>query len=268
MFLAHKVRMAFADAQQLAIRKLMTKSAYDSTVSPGPPLPKSHPSPALIAKLHLECAELYSSARALAKTPGASRMKVKSKSRDNEEVSPSLRHYLSDSADFCGALARKWLGVDTGDNGAASQGGIAVAFLGWAKSELEELRGTNRVGANFDKDRREARGRLKEDVDRELETVTVYYKYYKKINDSLNFQPVPPSSELQTLIPSGRAAVSLTPFKPPDPAFGPGSAEYARLQMELLELNEGHENGEDKASQPERPSIEHAPSYAGKGSYY
>lgn len=260
--------MALADAQQLAIRKLMTKSAYDSTISPGPPLPKSHPSPALIAKLYLECAELYASARALAKTPGASHMKVKGKSREHEEVAPSLRHYLSDSADFCSALAHKWLGVDAGENGSVTQAGVAVGFLAWAKDELEELRGANRLGANFDKDRREARGRLKEDVDQELASVGVYHKYYKKLNDSLNFQPIPPISELQSLIPSGRTAVAITPFKSPDPAFGPGSAEYARLQMELLELNEVDEHDEVSTSQVERPSIEPTPSYAGKGSYY
>lgn len=65
-------RMALADAQNLAIRKLLSKAAYDNTLNPGPPLPKSHPSPALVAKLHLECAALYTSARSLAKTPDAS----------------------------------------------------------------------------------------------------------------------------------------------------------------------------------------------------
>ena len=60
--------MSLADAQTLAIRKLLSKSAYDSTLSPGPPLPKSHPSPALLAKLYLECHALYSSAYALVST--------------------------------------------------------------------------------------------------------------------------------------------------------------------------------------------------------
>ena len=57
--------MALADAQNLAIRKLLTRAAMESVVTPGPPLPKSHPSPALAAKLHLECVAMYTSARAL-----------------------------------------------------------------------------------------------------------------------------------------------------------------------------------------------------------
>lgn len=40
------------------------------TITPGPPLPKSHPSPSLLAKLHLNVAALYESARSLAKTVG------------------------------------------------------------------------------------------------------------------------------------------------------------------------------------------------------
>ena len=63
--------------------------------------------------------------------------------------------------------------------------------------------------------------------------------------------------------------MSATPFKPPDPAFGPGSAEYARLQMELLELNDSErDEAQTGISQVENPTIEPTPSYAGKGSYY
>ncbi|EIN11496.1 hypothetical protein PUNSTDRAFT_131661 [Punctularia strigosozonata HHB-11173 SS5] len=70
--LAHSRRMALMDAQTLAIHKLLTKATVESTFSLGPPLPKLHPSPVLVAKLHLECAETYASALELAKTPGAS----------------------------------------------------------------------------------------------------------------------------------------------------------------------------------------------------
>lgn len=256
--------MSLADAQQLAIRKLLSKSAYDSTLSPGPPLPKSHPSPALIAKLFLECATLYASARALAKTPG----------REGDDVAPGLRHYLADSSALCNALAHKWLGVDGGENGGTSQGGIAVAFLGWAKSELEDLRdGRRGLGAvGLDKDKRETRGRMKDRITEELDGIVVFWKHYKKMNDSLHFQPVPPMSELQTLIPAGRAAVAFKPFTPPTPAFGPGSVEYARHQAELLELNSsgGNVGSPVDGSSQDRPPIEQksTSSYAGAGSYF
>ncbi|KAH8118953.1 BRO1 domain-containing protein [Phellopilus nigrolimitatus] len=258
-------KMALADAQQLAIRKLLSKSAYDNTISPGPPLPKSHPSPALIAKLFLECSELYSSARALAKTPGASH--AKSKGRESDEVTPALRHYLADTSALCGALAHKWLGVDAGENGGRTQGGAAVAFLGWAKSELEELRDGRRGVVNFDRDRRETRELMKGRIAEELESVVVFWKHYKKMNDSLHFQPVPRTSELQTVIPAGRTAVAAKPFTPPPPAFGPGSVEHARHQAELLELNvETDDVGENRSQ--DRPPIGREPSYAGAGSYF
>ena len=146
--------MALADAQNLAVRKLLTRAAFDNTVSPGPPLPKSHPSPALAAKLHLECAALYSPARALVKTPASSSQPSKSKfklgagrsdSTNDEDVVPELRRYLADELSLHNALAHKWLGVDAGEakGGAGARAGEAVAFLRWAKDELDALRRAN-----------------------------------------------------------------------------------------------------------------------------
>ncbi|KAJ7436237.1 hypothetical protein FB451DRAFT_1455025 [Mycena latifolia] len=191
-------KSSLADAQTLAIRKLLSKSAYDSNVAPGPPLPKSHPAPALLAKLHLECAALYASARALA-----------------GEIAAELRKHLGDAAALHGALARKWLGVDAGEG---DRGGDAVGFLLWARKELEELKG--RSGGKA-----------------ELEAVGVFLKHYKKANDSLHFQPVPTQGELQARIPAGRLALAAKAFVPPQPAFGPGSVEDARRRAEELELD-------------------------------
>ena len=174
-------RMSLADAQTLAIRKLLSKSAYDSNVTPGPPLPASHPSPALIAKLHLECASLYSSARSLAKTPGSSKSP-----EGQEEVSTDLRKYLADEAAFHGALSRKWLGVDAGENGGRAKGGEAVEFLRWAKKYLEDLKDSSK-GVSLGKAEKEKKGQKKEKVLDELAKVTVFYKHYKKMNDSVGF---------------------------------------------------------------------------------
>lgn len=162
-------RMSLADAQTLAIRKLLSKSAYDSNVAPGPPLPKSHPSPALVAKFHLECASLYSSARSLVKGD------------PNGEVVPQLRHYLADEASFHFALARKWLGVDAGENGGSSAGGDAVAFMTWAKKGLEELK-DGKSGMSI---RDTGRSSRKEKVAEELVSVTAWLKHYKKVNDTV-----------------------------------------------------------------------------------
>lgn len=176
--------MALADAQSLAIRKLLSKSAYDSTVTPGPPLPASHPSPALVAKLHLECASLYSSARALAKTPSSSKSRGKHKessSGADGEVSSDLRRYLQDESAFHGALARKWLGVDAGENGGTPKAGEAIAFLAWAKKELEEVKDS---GRSFGVGKERLR---KDKVTEELEIVNVFLKHYKKVNNSVSW---------------------------------------------------------------------------------
>ncbi|KAJ7069954.1 BRO1 domain-containing protein [Mycena amicta] len=235
-------KLSLADAQTLAIRKLLSRSAYDSNVTPGPPLPKSHPSPALISKLHLECAALYSSARTLAKTPGSGSAPSKSKGINisiakDGEVSTELRRYLSDETALHDALAHKWLGVDAGENGGTDRGGDAVAFLIWTKKELEELK-----------------GRKKERISEELERVNVFLKHYKRVNDSLHFQPVPTQADLQARIPAGRLVLAAKAFVPPQAAFGPGSAEDVRRQAEDLGLQD--ENPPQRAI------------YAGAGSYF
>ncbi|KAL4251427.1 pH-response regulator protein palC [Abortiporus biennis] len=279
-------KMTLADAQTLAVRKLLSRAAYDSTLNPGPPLPKSHPSPALAAKLHLECGSLYSSARALAKTPGASRpihssqpsksktmFKLGSKDKETkddsngssgEEVSPELRRYLADEVALHNALAHKWLGVDVGENGEANKEGIAVGFLAWAKKELEELKSGGLGHGGFlpidrEKEMRECR---KARVQAELFSVSEFLKGYKRMNDSYAFQAVPPQSDLQASIPAGRAAVAIKPYTRPQPAFGPGSIEYIRRQTEELDLLNAQDDGDSTFKSKDRTT------YAGAGSYF
>jgi len=177
-------------------------------------LPKSHPSPILLAKLHLECASLYSSARSLIKNLGASKSDV------HGEVSGDLRRYLAEEAAFHGALAKKWLGVDFGENGGGTKGGGAVAFMAWARKELEGLKdgGISVVRGKADK---EQRTEFKNRVALELETVDIFYKHYKKLNDTVHFQPVPNQGDIQRSIPTGRLAVEVQQFISPSPAFVP-----------------------------------------------
>ncbi|KAI0775815.1 hypothetical protein BD413DRAFT_531776 [Trametes elegans] len=277
-------KMALADAQNLAIRKLLSKAAFESTLTPGPPLPKSHPSPALVAKLHLECVSLYLSARSLVKTPGASRSASKHKFKlsfgkdkspndaseeSGEEVAPDLRRYLSDEIALHGALAHKWLGVDAGEHGGTSKGGVAVGFLVWAKKELEELRSGHSSGGMMpDGEReREMRERRKARVQEELESTNTFLVGYKRMNDTFSFQPVPPQADLQAMIPAGLLAVAVKPYSKPIPAFGPGSVEYMRRQAEELELL-ASENAADTAPSPAAASGGSTKSYAGAEAYY
>jgi hypothetical protein len=189
------VRMALAEAQTLALRKLLSKSVNDSALTPGPPLPKSHPSTALIAKLHLECASLYSSALSLANTPGASKSKLglkslgkdKEKDADSvEEIVHELRRYLADEAAYHAAIGRKWLGVDAGENSGMDKAGTAVGFLVWAKKELEELKdgGKSRLGISSERER-EVKDKRKKTVLNELASVNAFLKHYRNVNDTV-----------------------------------------------------------------------------------
>ncbi|KAF8575093.1 hypothetical protein K439DRAFT_1545866 [Ramaria rubella] len=232
--------LALSDAQNLAIRKLMSKSAYDSLISPGPPLPKSHPSPALIAKLYVHVASGYSSARSLAKT------------HSEGDVSSDLRKYLANEAAVALALAHKWLGVDAGESG--SRGGDAVAFLIWAKDELDALKeGGKKVSLGKASDNQRPK---KSRILSELDSAVTFLKNYQKLNDTVHFQQVPSINELQSSIPSGRSAVTATTFEPPRSHFGPDSLAHMQYVSDA-----GSRSLDNDASPPN-------PTYARAGSYF
>lgn len=195
--------MALAEAQALAIRKLLSKSAYDSTVTPGPPLPKSHPPPGLVAKLHLECSSHFSSARSLVKTASGPKSKTKFKppfgqnkgahedenEGSSEEVAPELKRYLADETALHSALASKWLGVDCGESEGLDRAGQAVGYLQWARNELEGLKDGSKSGITLpginNENEKQTRDRRKATVARELETVTIFLKHYRNMNDTV-----------------------------------------------------------------------------------
>ncbi|KAF9257947.1 hypothetical protein L218DRAFT_909832 [Marasmius fiardii PR-910] len=266
-------KLAIADAQTLFIRKYLSKAAYESNISPGPPLPQSHPSPVLIAKLHLECSNYYSSARLLAKTPA---------SNGAGEVTPELRHYLGDEAALHSALAKKWLAIDAGEKGGTEKGGDAVGFMAWAQKELQEMRDGGKSGgvSAIAKGEKEKKGRSlrKERIAQELESAGVWLKHYKKANDTLHFQPVPSQADLQSRIPTGILAVSAKPYSPPAPVFGPGSTEYIRRQVDEVEFSSLSLDSEAPPPgtlrdglpppSPKAESEDLKATYAGAGSYF
>ncbi|KAK7029465.1 hypothetical protein VNI00_014498 [Paramarasmius palmivorus] len=259
-------KLSLADAQTLFIRKLLSQSLYESTIAPGPPLPKSHPSPALLAKLHLECANLYSSARLLAKTP----------SGGISEVAGELRHYLGDESALHSALAKKWLGIDAGEKGGTEKGGDAVGFMSWAQKELLELKdggkGKGVGGMGVGDKEKKTRALRKEKVTEELDSVNVWVRHYRKVNDTLHFQPIPTQASLQARIPTGILAVQAKEYKAPKPAFGPGSVEYVRRQAEEeeAELDGGGGVGGGGAGGVGEEEKKEAKtgSYAGAGAYF
>ena len=265
--------MVLADAQTLAIRRLQSKSAYDSNIAPGPPLPLSHPSPSLLAKLHLECAALYGSARSLIKSVGASKS-----SSERSVISSDFRKHLADEAALHTGLAHKWLGVFAGEKGGPEKGGEAVGFLAWAKKELEDLKDSGKTLA-IGKGEKEKHERRKTKLTDEIATVTLFYKQYKQMNDAVgvsnfskftaltlvqvHFQPVPPQSELQRVIPAGTLARKATPFTPPQPSFGPNSIEYLRRKTEELRARD-----DGPPAPPPKDTLPKSGNYAGAGAYF
>ncbi|KAN0062755.1 hypothetical protein ACQY0O_004950 [Thecaphora frezii] len=131
-------KLALAEAQTLAIRKLVSPSIAHATdtITPGPPLPKSHPSPSLLAKLHLDAAAHFESARSLAKTVGK-RTTASSKSSDfghHAYVPPAASpHDLTD-------------GLDPGSRGGGGSGGKRAVF-----GKLKSLASRDASGASSGK---------------------------------------------------------------------------------------------------------------------
>lgn len=185
------LRLLIADAQSLAVRKLLSKSSHYSTLSIGPPLPKGHPSPSLLAKLYLFLFDTYSSALTLAKTPGSKGFSsfsastpTSSLSSNVGEVSVDLRRYLSEEVPFAAAMAHKWLGIEAGE---AGKSGEAIAYLTWAKEELEVAKDIKLKSLLQQKDKR-ARSLLTERKDRindELKLVRSFLDDYTNQNNAV-----------------------------------------------------------------------------------
>jgi hypothetical protein len=149
------IRISLADAERLAIRRLKSRATAHSALVPGQPLPPSHPSPSLLAKLYLNVHALYDDARSLidsssstsSNSSGWSKYKLKLGSKDDDHVaspsspsssspswSPSsaLKEYATTGRQRAAASAYMWLGVDAAEK--SSNVGEAVAWLQLAKA--------------------------------------------------------------------------------------------------------------------------------------
>ncbi|KWU41353.1 hypothetical protein RHOSPDRAFT_12399, partial [Rhodotorula sp. JG-1b] len=228
-------KMCLADANLLAIRRLLSRSlsVAHSTTTPGPPLPPGHPSPSLLAKLHLHVYSLYDQARTLVKTfspagvnhlGGGGGGGAAAGGGGAGEIILPLRRYLSDGRTLALALSYKWLGVDAGEKVASPPTtGDALGYLALAASELESLEDKDkgfRKLKGFGKGREAGKGR-KGKVQEEKESTEAFRSAYKKVNDTVHFQPITPAQTLMSRLPSGRAALAPKPFSLPPPTFRP-----------------------------------------------
>jgi len=161
----------------------------------------------------------------------------------------------------------KWLGVDCGEGGGLDRAGQAVGYLQWAKKELEELKDGTKSGITLpgvnNENEKKARDRRKAVVARELETVTVFLKHYRNMNDTIAFKPVLSQAELQAIIPAGKMAVSARGYELPIPVFGPGSPDYVSHQVSKFTVTEGTSMEDDDCR-----STTGASNYTGAGSYF
>lgn len=193
--------MCLADANLLAIRRLLSRSlsVAHSTTTPGPPLPPGHPSPSLLAKLHLHVYSLYDQARTLVKTVsptgvnhlggGGGGGTAAAGGGGAGEVILPLRRYLSDGRTLALALSYKWLGVDAGEKvSSPPTTGDALGYLALAASELEALEDKDkgfRKLKGFGKGREAGKGR-KGKVQEEKESTEAFRSAYKKVNDTVS----------------------------------------------------------------------------------
>ena len=123
--------MALADAQLLSIRKLLSSAVSEANDfdTPGPPLPKGHPSASLLAKLYLNVAALYESASSLAMTV----------SKKSSSSMPDTRKLGLDARDDRAA----------GSSGARGGNGLAGKLVGKLKDTTSSSSGSgsDEVGA-------------------------------------------------------------------------------------------------------------------------
>jgi len=196
-------QQTLADAERLAIRRLLSRSAMDRHANPGAGLPKSHPSPALLAKLELNVHHLYSSAKDAFKLASGV-----------GEISSSLRSYVSEGRQVALGRGYKWLALEAGEQ--ASQNGEAIGWLGLAREALKAVCGGS-VLAVRNGSLKNDWARKKAKIEQELEEIQKFLKAYEQLNRTVTFEPIPAGATLLTRVPGGRAALSMKPYTMPPP---------------------------------------------------
>ncbi|WAQ87657.1 hypothetical protein PtA15_8A563 [Puccinia triticina] len=213
-------QQTLADAERLAIRRLLSRSAMDRHANPGAGLPKSHPSPALLAKLELNVHQLYSTAKdAFKLASGAG------------EISSSLRNYVSEGRQVALGRGYKWLALEAGEQ--ASQNGEAIGWLGLARKAMKAVC-SGSVLAVRNGSLKNDWARKKEKVEQELEEIDKFLKAYEQLNRTVTFESIPAEATLLARVPGGRAALSMKTYVMPSPLlkdFGlhtnPGVLDWA-----------------------------------------
>lgn len=191
-------RVYLADANLLAIRRLLSRSkatAY-TTTTPGPPLSSAHPSPSLLAKLNINVHALYDESHSLIHKPSSL------KNLNGTTFIPSIANYIALGRSVSLALSYKWLGIDAGENGGREKCGESICWLGLAEAELKEIESGGKVMGIAKGKGKEKGGKVHE----ELESVRSFRSGYEKVNDTVrNLRPLVVSSFSQSRPPHSLA---------------------------------------------------------------
>lgn len=172
-------KLSLAISQSLAIRKLMSPLHAYTLHNPGPPLPKSHPSPQILLKLHLDTSSLFNASRVMLKSSIKLTLRVQ-----HVDLPPDLKAHTKRREVFHAGVAKKWLGIDAANNGNT---GFAIA---WLKAASEELADNVSSSSSerlkiLSKSIRKARDERKNELEVELSSIETYLKAYKQLNDTV-----------------------------------------------------------------------------------
>ena len=163
-------KLAMADAHALAIRKLQAPFG----VVPGTPLPVQHPSPSLLAKLHLHTSTLFRDAHTLlmrALGLDAPKQKLVQKLhtlRPDEDSKMAFCTYADQQALMHKARAFLWLGIERGE--VANSTGWAIAYFDMSERMMSDLQG---------------RKTKRTSLPLELAHIRQWLATYKKTNDTV-----------------------------------------------------------------------------------
>ena len=100
-----------------------------------------------------------------------------------------------------------------------------------------------------------------------MKLITDWTRAYTQLNDTVGFQPIPPTSSLSSQIPAGRGATVIKPYKLPVPAFGPGSVGFVSEGMQRWKGISDGETIDERGGQKHDGNVAEE-EYAGQGAYY
>lgn len=192
------------------------------------------------------------------------------------ELSNALMKYLDFTATLHRSLAYKWLAIDAGET--RSEVGVGIAFLSLSSTLLTSSSVTSLASSLANISLSSSSGsslktRKKSALEAEQSTITHWLSSYRKLNDTVSFQRVPPASQVTAKVPAGRAALLVKEYKLPPPHFGPGSTTgySGRARgLELDGLEEDHPARKGLVGLSDGGQNKHSAGagYAGQGAYY